>query len=373
MKSKIVFFITEDWTFVEHRFTLAKKLVKNKWDVAILIRISEFEGLINDAGIKTLPISISRKNIDIISELRNLYEVFSYLKKEKPDALHAVGLKPNIYGAILSRLLKIKFVVLSIPGVGTAFHSSYIFRKLAQLIYKFTFRVHNNLKIIVQNDYDRNYLLANKIAKSNCQITKIEGSGVDPKRFKYSKENLDSDPIILFASRLLKNKGLTELVEASNILFAKNVKHKLIVAGRCDSENPNAFNATEIRKFTLNSQIEWLGYRDDVNLLISESNIVALPTYYPEGLPQIIIESMLVGRAVVTSNIPACRQLIEHGREGFLVAAKDVGSLVTSLEKLIQNPQVRINMGIKARKKALERYGDDKIFAEHLQVYQNSF
>lgn len=373
MKNKIVFFITEDWTFVEHRFTLAKNLLKNKWDVAILSRISEFEDLINESGIKILPISISRKNINIISEFRNLYEVFRYLKKEKPAILHAVGIKPNIYGAILARLLKIKFVVLSIPGVGIAFHSSNILRKIAQFIYKFTFRVHNNLRIIVQNDYDRDFLLNNRIVKSHKQITKIAGSGIDPERFKYSEENTNSVPSILFASRLLKNKGLTELVEASNILFSNNIKHNLIIAGRCDSENPNAFNAGEISKFTLKSHIEWLGYRDDLDRLITGSNIIALPTYYPEGLPQIIIESMFVGRAVVATNIPACRQLIEDGQDGFLVAAKDVGALVKSLEKLIQNPQMRIKMGINARKKAMERYSDDKIFAEHLQVYQNSF
>jgi glycosyltransferase involved in cell wall biosynthesis len=196
----------------------------------------------------------------------------------------------------------------------------------------------------------------------------IPGAGVDTERFSPVEEPV-GEPVILLTARMIRDKGIGELVEASRILKARGCKAHIVLAGMLDNGNPTAISEKEIRGWEQEGLIEWLGPRTDIPLLLANCNIVCLPSYR-EGLPLSLIEAASAGRAIVTTNVPGCRDIVKDGWNGILVPARNAEALADALQRLLESPEERRRMGINGREKVLAGFTRESVAKETLKVYE---
>ena len=176
-------------------------------------------------------------------------------------------------------------------------------------------------------------------------------------------------PVVTFASRLLKEKGVLEFVEASRILNERSIPARFWLLGQPDRGNPSSINYEDVVRWQREGLIEYLGYRTDIADVFSITNLVILPSYR-EGLPKVLIEAGACGRAIVTTNVPGCRDAIEPNVTGLLVPVKDAKALADGIERLLNDTDLRHSMGAAGRELAEKEYGIEKVVEAHLKIYQ---
>lgn len=291
------------------------------------------------------------------------------MRRTRPDVVHLVTSKPVIYGGICARLLAIPGVVAAISGLGyiytgTGFKVSSI-RRFVSLLYKAALG-HRGSRVIFQNEDDRHLFLRLGVVEQH-QTCLFRGSGVDLTEFGMVPEP-SGVPRVLFPARLLGDKGVREFVEAVRRLKARNVEAEFMVAGDPDSANPSSVPKAELDEWKASTDIRFVGHCKAMAALLQGSNIVCLPSYR-EGLPKSLVEAAACGRAVVTTDVPGCRDAIVPNETGFLVPAKDAASLANALSQLIQDPDMRNRFGRQGRALAEQEFGIEKIVGQHLQLY----
>ncbi|MBD3830271.1 MAG: glycosyltransferase family 4 protein, partial [Arcobacter sp.] len=292
-----------------------------------------------------------------------------------PDIAHFVTIKPVLYGGITSRFLNIHKKIFSISGLGfifikQGFKATFI-RLVIKLMYKFALggkRSH----VIVQNPDDQE--VVNSMVK--VPITLIRGSGVDLRQYEYIKENNENIKVSM-ACRLLKDKGIFEYIEAAKI-FSQRVqstrKQKLSnvefeLYGDIDIHNPASLTNDDIEKIKKDGFVNVYGFSSDIAKVFSASNIIVLPSYR-EGLPKVLIEAAACGRAVVTTDVPGCRDAIEPNVTGLLCKVKNSKSLANMIEKLIIDQNIRNSMGKEGRKLAEQEFDINKVVEKHFDIYR---
>lgn len=326
--------------------------------------------LLKDKGLKVCPYSMRRGGTNIFQEICTIYSILCLLKKINPDILHLVTIKPYLYGGILARLIKIPCVVSAIAGLGTLFIQNNIksrfIRMLLYPLYKFALG-HSNQQIIVQNKDDEKYL-TNWGVLNPKKTTLLKGSGVNLDDFTKLDEPTGI-PTVCFAGRLLREKGVNEFVSAAHILKKRGLKIRFLLAGKTDLMNPSGLNNMEINHLKEEGIVEVLGYQSDIANLYAISHIVCLPSYR-EGLPKALAEAAAASRAIVTTNVPGCRDTIIPNKSGLLVPAKNSKQLADAINWLIDHPIKRIAMGKVGRKLAQKEFAIEKIIKNHLEIYQ---
>ena len=294
----------------------------------------------------------------------------AYLLKEKeinPNIAHFVTIKPVLYGGITSRFLSIHNKVFSISGLGFIFIKqglkATLVRMLIKTMYKFALGGKNS-HVIVQNPDDK--ALINSILK--VPITLIRGSGVDLNQYEYNEEKNENIKVSM-ACRLLKDKGVFEYIEASKILKKKYLNVKFELYGDIDIHNPASLTSDDIKKIKEEGFVNVYGFSSDIAKVFSDSNIVVLPSYR-EGLPKVLIEAAACGRAILTTDVPGCRDAIEPNVTGLLCEVKDTESLASVIEKLILDKDLRNSMGKEGRKLAEQEFDINKVVEKHFDIYE---
>ena len=326
--------------------------------------------LLEQKGFKIRYIPMQRGRINPFNELKTFFYIWKFFKKERPDIVHLVTIKPYLYGGVISRLLNIRAVVSAVAGFGTLFISKdlkfKILRFLLSPIFKFSFN-HSNQMIIVQNESDLKLLI--KFGILNLSKIKIfKGSGVKLENFVDLKEP-SGIPTVCFAARLLRDKGIYEFVSAAKILNERGIQARFFIAGDLDVNNPSGINFDEYMKLKHEKSIEVLGYHKNIPELYAKSHIVCLPSYR-EGLPKSLMEAAAASRAVITTDVPGCRDAIIPNKTGLLVPVKDPYKLADALQWLIEHPKERVAMGKEGRKLAEKQFCIEKIVQHHLTIYK---
>tara|TARA_Y100000591_G_scaffold331692_1_gene366428 strand:+ start:194 stop:1276 length:1083 start_codon:yes stop_codon:yes gene_type:complete len=352
---------------------IAIESIKKGFDVYLITKKTSSKSKIIEAhGIKVININISRGEISPISDAKVLIKLILILKKIRPDILHAVAMKPILYGNIASFILRIPHCISSFAGLGYVFISKSIKAKLVGYVLKRFFRLfinRNGNSIIFQNKDDFNLMIDDNVINENRSVI-IRGSGVNGQIFSFTKENNKTKNIVL-ASRLLWDKGINEFVNASELIKKKyRKKIRFIIVGKIDKHNPTAIEEKKLLEWEDKELIEWWGYRKDVNILYEKSNIVCLPSYR-EGLPKSLIEAAACGRAIITSDVPGCREIVVDGYNGLLVPEKNSLLLAKAILKLINNDSLRNQMGINGLKLFEKNFTIEKIVSEHMALYNS--
>lgn len=315
-----------------------------------------------------LPISRSGRNP--LAELRTLWGLYRLMQKIRPDLVHLVTIKPVLYGGLIARLSGVPGMVAAISGLGTVFVDRGKKRSWMRRGVEWLYRLalgHSNSKVVLQNPDDRTALICMGAAHKDKTVL-IRGSGVSLASYPMQPEP-EGVPIVTFAGRLLEDKGVREFVEAARVLKERGVVARFWLAGSPDPENLTSITEMELSDWSKVGFVETLGYRTDIPDIFANSNIVVLPSYR-EGLPKALVEAAACGRAVVTTDVPGCRDAIEPGATGLLVPVRDASRLADAIQFLIENPDRRKQMGVSGRALAEREFAIEKVVDAHLVIYR---
>lgn len=367
---KLLFFVTEDWYFCSHRLPLAIAAREAGFEVAVATRVNAHADAITREGIRLIPLRLSRGGKNPLREWRTLWALFWVLRAEKPDILHNVAVKPVLYGSLAARLAGTHQVVNALAGLGHLFairERAGFLRGIVKLAFRLLLRSHG--RVIVQNPDDLRLLEASGAILPG-QATLIRGSGVDLARFTPNPEP-SGTPIILFAARLLWDKGVKEFVEAAKKLKDKGIEGRFVIVGAPDAENHAAIPSDQLEAWVADGTIEWWGHRTDMAEILAASILFCLPSYYGEGVPKVLLEAAASGRPLITTDMPGCREVVEQGVNGLLVQPRDVEGLSEAIEQLLSDSALRVRMGKASRRQAEEHFGIEAVTSKTLALYDD--
>jgi glycosyltransferase involved in cell wall biosynthesis len=366
LKKKVFLFVNIDWYLYSHRFELAKELSK-RYDLKIFTKLTEPKRLSN-----MYDFDFNRDSFHPIRELGIFLKFGWVLFKEKPSIIHLVSIKPLLYGNIWARILNIK-AITSVSGLGTIMDTNNfsVLSKTTRIMAMWSINGKNKKAFIFQNHQDEQQFI-DTLNPRNYEITTTKGSGISLHDFIFNAP-VDKDKIrIVFNSRLLKEKGLSEFYEAALILKDKWMNScEFLVYGRIDKANPNAFTEEEILKFEIPGYFKYCGFSSDIKTQLIESDVVVLPSYYREGIPKSIIEACAIGRPIVTTNAIGCRECVDEGINGFKVHIKDSQALAEAIDRLLSNPGLREQMGKASRAKAEREFDVEQVIQKHFVIYKS--
>lgn len=328
LSKKLLYVVNVDWFFISHRLPIALKAVALGWDVTVLAGDSGKLTEIANKGISCVAFPISRSGTSVLREVHTLRFLYKTYKKISPDVVHHITLKPVLYGSVISRILNIKGTVNAISGLGYNFTSnrnSYV-QKIMIALMRFGFQ-QQNLHVIFQNKDDYKELKKNKLLPEKACIHFIKGSGVALDIVKPIKKKAGSKVTILFPSRMLWDKGVQELREATELL-RDTYQHtvSILLAGMADTENKAGVTSKYLLDWHDGEYVKWVGHQEDMNTWYQQADIVVLPSYR-EGMPKSLIEACAAGLAIVTTDAIGCKECVDEGDNGFKVPVKSVSSV----------------------------------------------
>ncbi len=369
-KKSILFVVNVDWFFISHRLIIAEEALKKGYNVIVAGEDTGRASEITNKGIRFVNLPISRSGINPLKEYKTIISFYKLYLDVKPDIVHHITLKPVIYGSIISKLLKVKMVVNAVSGLGFTFTQSAkgVISSIMLFLMKFGFDS-EKVVVIFQNIDDYNELHENHVLNSKNKVFFVKGAGVDLAQY-HKMEMPKFDKIkVLMPSRLLWDKGVMELYEASVILKSKySNKVEFVLAGMADVDNKAGVNSSFLEKWQDGQYVTWVGYKTNVLDLYKNSHIVVLPSYR-EGMPKTLIEACAVGRAIVTTDAIGCRDCVDNNINGLKVPIKDSISLAKALEKLINNPSLIVEMGEASRIKAIKEFDVNLVLNIHMEIY----
>ena len=349
---------------------LAIAAQKEGFDVYLITKKISHSDLIRKHGINVINLDLRRGEVSLFSDILMFMKLINILQKIKPDIIHNVALKPILYGNMAALLTNVHSSINSFAGLGYIFISNSLKAKVINSILKIVFRIilnGKNNRIIFQNEDDLKLMVSKKFVKKNIS-TIIRGSGVDKKKFRYTVENNNTQNIVL-ASRLLWDKGIGEFVKASKIIKKKNYKNlRFIIVGKIDDQNPSSISKKKLLYWQEKKIIEWWGFNEDINKVYEQSNIVCLPSYR-EGLPKSLIEAAACGRAIITTDVPGCREIVINDYNGKLVPKKNASLLAKAILELINDNYMRNRMGKNGLKYFKDNFTIEHIISQHMLIY----
>ncbi len=369
-QSRILYLVNVDWFFVSHRMPLAlaaKAAGAEVWVAAA----DEGEGdNIRANGLHFIPLPMSRSGTNLLAELRIIWLIFRLYLRIKPQLVHQVAIKPVLYGSIIARLFFPKLpVVNAITGLGFAFSKDKKVSALRPLLkFMYSLALHNPRAItIFQNPDDmQGFIAASLVKPHQCRL--IRGSGVDCNIYRPTEAEA-AKPMVLLASRMIQDKGIAEFVEAARIVRQGRPDVRFVLAGKPDVGNPNAIPISQLEQWHAEGVVEWMGHHSDMPALIKQSSMVVLPTYYPEGVPKILIEGAACGRPLITTDQAGCREIVKHEVNGLLVPSRNVRALMQAITRLLDNPEMAKQYGEAGRELVAKEFSLEKVIAETMEIY----
>lgn len=315
-----------------------------------------------DLGYCVHEVPMQRTGTNPAADVKTLLRMYGLIKKIKPDYVLSYTIKPVIYGTLAAWLAKVPHRYALITGLGYAFQNvetnskRSIFQKLVHGLYQQA--LSRSHKAFFQNPDDLKLFQDLKLLSSNTPAVVVNGSGVNVTDFNVlplpQNEQQQAKISFLLIARLLLDKGIREYAQAAKIIKNKYPHVEFNLVGWID-ENPSAITQQELDQWVGNKTVKYWGKLTDVRPAIAESSVYVLPSYR-EGTPRTVLEAMAMGRAIITTDAPGCRETVIDGDNGFLVEVKSVQSLVEAMQKFINQPELIEKMGNRSREIALHKY-----------------
>ena len=355
---KVVLTANTSWYVFNFRSSTINALLKNGYEVFIVVPDDNYKKQLLDLGAKLHCISMKPKSKNIFNEIVALYSYFKAIVKIKPDVVLSFTPKSNIYVSLVSKLTKTK-VISNVSGLGGSFNEDTFWSRLYLFLYKIAFS--NNFHVFFQNEDDMKILLEKGCVESN-QSSRIFGSGVDLNKFRPCvKSTIDIN--FIFIARFLKKKGVLHFLNAADILKKKYQHVSFSVLGTFDSHEYDITPET-FKPYIDSGAINFLGASDTVSSILNDYHAVVLPSYYREGVPKTLLEAAASGLAIITTNNVGCRDVVTQGYNGFICDSNNLNSLMDAIEKYIDlDANERIKLGINSREFA-EKYCDEEIIID---------
>jgi glycosyltransferase involved in cell wall biosynthesis len=371
VRRTLLYVVNSPSFFLSHRLAIANAARTAGYDVQVATMNGDgIEQIISHGFVHhTLP--MTRSGINPLTELRTLLAIWILLRRVRPDIVHLVTIKPVIYGGLAARATRVPAVVAAISGLGFVFIARGLRARIVRWVAVWSYRAalrNSRLCAVFQNRNDLDAFVRLGIVRT-AQSTIVRGSGVDLAEFAPLPESA-TPPVVVMASRLLVDKGVREFVEAARLLRARGAAVRFQLAGDVDPGNSASIDAAELDVWRGQGIVELLGQRCDIAQVFAAASVVVLPSYR-EGLPKVLIEAAACGRAVVTTDVPGCRDAIEPGHTGLLVPPRDAGALADAIERLVADRELRASLGRMGRALAEREFDVRGVIAAHLAIYQN--
>lgn len=367
-----LFFVTNvDHFFISHRLPLALRALKEGYEVWLLAADTGHRKKLEALGIHFISIPFKRSGLNPFHELKCLGLLFKYYRRYQPDLIHHITLKAALLGALAAKLAFCRQVVNALSGMGYTFTDERNGRlqQIILLLIRTAFKS-DSFSFILQNPDDIEMIRSLHLVPSS-HIHLIKGSGVDLNIFRYVPPVKKKKLHILFPARILLDKGVLEFIKAAKILRDEVKEQALfLLAGDCDEENLSVLKKEKLIPLLEPGYIEWLGFQENMYTLFRKSDIVVLPSYR-EGLPKALIEACAVGRPIVTTDAPGCRECVRENWNGFLVPVKDSKFLARAIHKLIEDEKERIEFGNHSRRLAEQEFSLTAVVDKHMEIYSN--
>jgi len=306
-------------------------------------------------------IDMDRRGVNPKSEMQMFIGYRSILKREQPGLVILYTIKPNIYGGISCRMLKIPYVI-NITGLGTAFEKGALLRRIAIELYKFACK---KAKVVFfENSENQKMFTDYRIISKNQGVT-LNGAGVDLDQFELTDYPKGDMIVFLFMGRIMAEKGVNELFSAMKKLISNGYSCELHMIGSFEEDYRNL-----IQKYEQEGWLHYFGFQKDVRPFIKDSHCFVLPSWH-EGMANTNLESAASGRPVITSDIPGCREAVVEGKTGFLAKRKDDESLYKAMERFIRlSYEDRKAMGVAGRRHMEEVFDKRKVVRETVRYLQ---
>jgi glycosyltransferase involved in cell wall biosynthesis len=369
---RIVLFANTDWYLYNFRRSLALALRDDGHDVLLLSPPGEYGARLQALGLRWEPAPMDRRSLNPLGELQLLAWLVRLFKRERPDLVHGFTIKCAVYGSLAARAAGVPARVNAVAGMGYVFTSNDLKARLLRTPVRLLLRLAlggRGARLILQNPDDV-ALFAKARLVDPAQVRLIPGSGVDCSRFAAGPPVPAADGCyrVLLAARLLWDKGLAEFIEAARALRGQGRSIRFLLAGMPDAGNPASVAEAQVRAWVDEGLVEWLGHVDDMPALLGAVDLVVLPSYR-EGLPKTLIEAAACGRALVTTDVPGCREVVTDGVDGLRVPARDAPALAAAIARLQDDPALAERLGAQARLKALAEFDERSVIYRTKAVY----
>ena len=363
-------FVNVDWFFLSHRLPIAKAAYRNNTEMSVYTDFTNNNEFHDHEEFDLIQSPISRSSKFFGIEIIELIKTYFLILKKKPDLVHAVTIKPIILLGVVARLTRTPFVG-AISGLGPVFNQKNWLHKLrlklVLLAYKFIYSPKSAIAIC-QNEHDKRILLNFRVC-AESKISIIPGSGVDLDKFRPNTSKKDKHNILM-ASRMLLDKGIKEFCSAAkqfNSYGESDVKFRL--AGPIDELSPTSISEEELRSLCQDSEVEYLGNRSDLNILLASASIFILPSYYPEGVPKVLLEAAACGTPIITTDHPGCRDAVLDKETGILVEPRNSEAITIAISHMLDDPNTLVKMGKAGRKLAEDCFDERKVIEAHYKIY----
>lgn len=367
----ILFICNVGWFFISHRLALAQEAVRRGIRVHLACRICSDDELntLTEAGIEVHQVQLARASSGIVGDMRLMGNLYRIIRSVRPSLVHCVTIKPVVYGAIAARLAGVPKIVCAISGLGYVFADGDRgagLRRMVIWLYRIAMSS-NRVVAIFQNPSDQRIFIDHGLVPAHRTVL-IYGAGVDLDEFAFRSQPPQPPVRVMLPARVLRDKGVLEFAGAARILRDRGLAVECLLAGGLDDSNPAALSLEEVAGLVASTGVEWLGHVEDMNALLASVHIVCLPSYR-EGLSKALIEACSVGRPVVTTDVPGCRDVVEDGVNGILVAVKSEQALADALTLLVNDEALRAAMGAAGRRIAERRFSLRSVVDQTFDVY----
>jgi glycosyltransferase involved in cell wall biosynthesis len=363
---KLLFLVTEDWYFSSHRLPVARAARDAGFAVTVATRVREHGEAIRTEGFALVPLGWKRRGDGAFGHVRALWEIVRLYRRERPDILYHVALKPALFGGIAARLAfrRHKPVIVSaIMGLGTSAATTWRRQALGRALQL----VVGGGAVIVQNPEDRAALIG--FGFNAERIALIRGSGIDTRHFAALPE--PERCTVALVGRMLRSKGVLDAVAAVRALRADGLAVELLLAGAADPDSRDSLSEPELAALAREPGVEWRGHIADVRDVWRRAAIALLPSSYGEGLPKALLEAASCGRPIVASDSPGCRDVVVQGETGLLVPPHDITALAAAIRMLVNDPDLRMRMAAAGRARALSEFAEEKIAVQTMTLLRS--
>jgi glycosyltransferase involved in cell wall biosynthesis len=363
---KIFIVVATDEVLLSHRLPVAIEALKNGYDVTVVATDTGRSREIIEKGIKFINQKIERRRLSILNEVRIIKTLYKLYKSEKPFIVHSVTMKIVVNSTIAAKLAGIHNRVNAIAGLGIFFEKNWksnIMRFFLNFVFRF---VKSNKQIwIFQNEFDKKVFVKRQWANSDKCVL-IKGAGINLEKYKHVPEPLNNEINVLFATRIVKHKGVFDLIESIKYIREKGINN--IVFTFVGSPTIDV-GEHQLREWENKGYIKYKGFVEDTSEEIIKSNICILPSY-SEGLPKSLIEACAIGRAIITTDVPGCRDVVTNNINGILVQPRNIEHLTNAIVFLSNNNELRMKFGFINRLKAESEFDIKDVVKKTVDVYK---
>lgn len=368
MNKKIIITANTSWYLFNFRLKLMLYLQDLGYEIIAVAPLDDYSNRFAAHGIQFNAMPMDNKGTNPFKDSLLILRLIWLFFKLKPKCILSYTPKCNIYGTLSAGMLNIP-IVNNISGLGTAFIRENFITKIVKWLYKIALR--KSAKVFFQNKDDLNFFIDKGLVETK-RVGLLPGSGVDVHRFRpEANPTPRTQFVFLFVARMLKDKGISELVTATRLLKKQYPHVECQLLGFLDVQNSSAVSMQEMQTWVDEGVVNYLGVSDSVVDFLRQADCVVLPSYR-EGVPRSLLEAASVGKAIITTNAVGCREVVDDGINGFLCQPRSVNDLKAKMEKMLLLPEEqRLQMGRKGREKVLKQFDEQIVIDRYVQAIEH--